>query len=108
MIDFQPKVIVDREYGGIGFDISGIGEMDKFHKSEELKYSIDGTASVQIDLCGYTFISDEVQEQFNKEIEEFKLSLGNAPDNFNDDDRKQIEIYVEKLLKSYFQNQKIE
>jgi hypothetical protein len=107
MADFQPTVTVERESSNISFTITGTDEMNRFSRNEGLKYVIDGTAKIQIDLCGYVFINSEVEEKFNTRVEEFKVSLRNAPDNFDDNDREQIKAYVEELLNSYFETKKL-
>jgi hypothetical protein len=77
-------------------------------KNDLYSYSIDGTARVNIvDLCGYDFINDDVENHFIKEVENYKSSLKNAPDNFNDEDREIIKCFVEKLLYSYFRDGKL-
>jgi hypothetical protein len=92
MCKFQPVVKVER----------------KGSKNDLFSYSIDGTAQVHIvDLCGYVFINDDVKNQFIMEVENYKSSLKNAPDNFNDEDREIIKSFVEELLYSYFRDGKL-
>ena len=92
MKDFQPRVIVKRDSAN----------------NAVFSYVVEGSAKIYIeDMCGYKFTTDEVRDQFNLEIEEFKSSLTNAPDNFNDNDRDEIKSFVENLLVSYFESGKL-
>ncbi|GGH76728.1 hypothetical protein JOD43_004344 [Pullulanibacillus pueri] len=41
------------------------------------------------------------------EIKEFESLIKNAPDNFEDNDRISIKAFVEGLLISYYENEKL-
>ncbi|MFP5113111.1 hypothetical protein ACSU64_12105 [Bacillaceae bacterium C204] len=92
MREFQPIVKVEKESGDYGI----------------FSYVVDGTVKVIIeDMCGYNFLSDDIKDEFIMEIEQFKSSLDNAPDNFEDIDREEIKSFVEELLNTYFNSGKL-